>query len=206
MNAAISHKFGPHHHKERVEHIKRRLVLHADETAIKAPSKLDHLGILPSCVKLLGVATELLASLHGVRGAPLTENVGPLLPEGLLELRLGDWDLVRGEDRRLGRDGVVMLVDQLLLVDRLPADVGLREDLNALRLQGLPDHFLGCLRVGVRLDEHERGVFQVRTRRSLGGRGLLTPDRGGGSAAEHQVIHVPVVWCRTEERHPRMAR
>merc|ERR1719261_991520 len=118
MNAAITHKFGPHHHKERVEDIKRRLVLYADETAVESPSELDHLGVLPSCVKLLGIATKLFARLHGVRGASLAENVGPLLPEGLLELRLGDGDLIGGEDRRLGRDGVVMLVDELLLVDR----------------------------------------------------------------------------------------
>jgi len=74
------------------------------------------LGLAPLLVKLVSGNAKLLARLHGVEDNTLTVRVAPAEPKLLLELVSRDVEILGVEESRLGGDGVVVLVNVLLLV------------------------------------------------------------------------------------------
>merc|ERR1712166_927034 len=99
MGAGVG-ELSAHGHEEGVEGVDGGLALELDKAAVEASSELDHLAslldIAPDLFELLGVQVEVLAGIHGVHGASLSENGGPFLSELALELVRRDVQLVWG--------------------------------------------------------------------------------------------------------------
>eukprot|EP00756_Hemistasia_phaeocysticola_P022746 Hpha_TRINITY_DN15850_c1_g7::TRINITY_DN15850_c1_g7_i3::g.192247::m.192247 len=156
-----SHVSLPHRHEEGVEHV-QRLPLHLELPAVEASAKLHpvprRLHLLPLSLQLVAGPLQLLASLLRVVSLPLLQRLRPLQPELLLELVRRHVQLLGVEEGGLGRDRVVVLVDQLALVDRLGLDHALTLDLDALLGQEVLHQLLHGVSTRVRLDKHKRGV------------------------------------------------
>lgn len=94
-------------------------------------------------------------------------------------------DLISRQNGSLASYGVIMLINQLLFVNRISRNIALAQDLNASSLEFFADHILCGLGVGMGLDEDECGVFE---RTAVGGRSFLGEDGGTGGAGEHKVV------------------
>mmetsp|Transcript_26626 Transcript_26626/g.41765 ORF Transcript_26626/g.41765 Transcript_26626/m.41765 type:complete len:205 (-) Transcript_26626:14-628(-) len=169
---SIPNKLGPHDHEERIEHIQGTLVLHRDQTAVESTSELDHLGLLPGSIQLSSITSKLLTSLHGIGGTSLLQDVAPLLSKSFLKLVLRHRDLIRRQNGSLTRNSIVMLVDQLLIINRLSINVTFREDLDSRGEELLTDHVLSGGGVGMGLDKDEGGVLVSA---GVGGGGVCLP-------------------------------
>ena len=153
---------GAHGHEETVEDEDAV----AELGAVEAPAELLHvarrLGRLPLGVEAVGVDAELGARVDGVVHETVRERLFPGNAELGLELCLGHRELFGFQQRRLGRDGVVVLIDELVLVDLRRGDVALGEDLDPLGGELGDDEVLHRSGVGVGLDEHEGRVHERR--------------------------------------------
>ncbi|KAL3770644.1 hypothetical protein ACHAWU_004343 [Discostella pseudostelligera] len=124
MNAHIfTHKFGPHHHEECVEDIQRTLTLDGNQTTIKSSTKFHHLRRLPRRIELLGSASKLFTCLHGIGGTTLLQYLIPFLTKRFFELIRGDGNFIRSQNSGLARNGIVVLINQLLLINGLAINV-----------------------------------------------------------------------------------
>ena len=123
---------------------------------------LKLLGGDPVVMATVGVDAELGARVDGVVRETVRERLLPGDSELCLELCLGHRELLGFQQRRLGRDGVVVLIDELVLVDLRRGDVALGEDLNPLGGELGDDEVLHRAGVGVGLDEHEGRVHERR--------------------------------------------
>ena len=153
---------GAHGHEEAVEDEDAV----AELGAVEAPAELLHvarrLGRLPLGVEAVGVDAELGARVDGVVHETVRERLFPGNAELGLELGFGHRELFGFQQRRLGRDGVVVLIDELVLVDLGRGDVALGEDLDPLGGELGDDEVLHRAGVGVGLDEHEGRVHERR--------------------------------------------
>mmetsp|Transcript_76382 Transcript_76382/g.166774 ORF Transcript_76382/g.166774 Transcript_76382/m.166774 type:complete len:225 (-) Transcript_76382:97-771(-) len=156
------HELGAHGHEESVEHIERALAIPLQLAAIESASELDEVTSLltggPHLVKLLRIDLKGLASIHGIQGFSLLQDICPLQAELLLELVLGHGQLVRGENGRLGCNGIVVLVDLLGLVDFFGFKRTFLDNLEALLLEHLLHELLHLVSHRVGLDEEESGI------------------------------------------------
>mmetsp|Transcript_115715 Transcript_115715/g.367990 ORF Transcript_115715/g.367990 Transcript_115715/m.367990 type:complete len:248 (+) Transcript_115715:494-1237(+) len=159
---ARCHELGAHGHEKTVEDVEGAHTLLRQLATVEAAAELDELvGLLalgPHLVDLLGVDLELGAAVHGVQCLALLQHRVPILAKFLLELVLGDGKLVRRQNRGLGRDGVVVLVDLLELVDLLGLHGALLGDGDAILLKGLLDEVFHLVGHGMGLDEDECAV------------------------------------------------
>mmetsp|Transcript_54421 Transcript_54421/g.170995 ORF Transcript_54421/g.170995 Transcript_54421/m.170995 type:complete len:272 (+) Transcript_54421:602-1417(+) len=151
-----------HGHEEAVEHVQRRVPWELHQPAVEAAAELHQLAALlggrPSRVQLIRRAAQPLARVHGVEDHALCERVVPGKAKGLLELVLGDVQLRGLQDRGLRRDGIVVLVDELLLVDDLRRQVPLPGDLEALGRQLLAHERVRLRGYCMRLHKNEGGI------------------------------------------------
>mmetsp|Transcript_23723 Transcript_23723/g.73018 ORF Transcript_23723/g.73018 Transcript_23723/m.73018 type:complete len:224 (-) Transcript_23723:10-681(-) len=132
--------------------------------AVEAAAEFDDLAVLlggaPGLVHRRSVQAETLAGLDGRLGFSCFQNVGPLLAEEVLKFGFRDDEFFRRRDGRFGGDGVVMVIDEFLLVDRLRRDVAFRRYRETCLLQALLHERDRRRRHGVRLHEHERAVHR----------------------------------------------
>eukprot|EP00967_Tisochrysis_lutea_P130033 scaffold224342_cov49-Tisochrysis_lutea.AAC.1 len=144
-----------HRHEESVEDVDRLLALdRVDVRTVEAASQLHRLRLPPYTVQTGRVEAQVLTRIHGI--IRLINCVLPVEAELLLELVVGHVKLRGLEDRRLGRNRIVVLIDEFVAVDLLRGDVALRKDSDSLCLESRLDQLLRRLIVGVRLDEDKR--------------------------------------------------
>merc|ERR1719181_1668008 len=152
----------PHAHVEGVEGVYRRVAL-GELARVEAAAELNNLaralGRAPGLVHLRAGQAQFLARVDGRVRAAVLEDVGPGLAEELRELVVGHGEFRRRRDRRLGRDGVVVLVDQFLLVNILGRDVAFGQDGKAGTFQLALDELDRRRRHGVGLHEDEGRVL-----------------------------------------------
>jgi hypothetical protein len=181
-----------------------------NKAAVEATAELDELLVLlrgsPVLVHLDGVDAELLASVQGVEHLAGGQGSLPRQTELGLERRVRHVQLGRLENRRLGSNGVVMLIDQLLLVDGGAVQSAVGENGDTSSLQISDNQLVGRIGVGVRLDENESAVLERHwnTNGAMASPRLAAQGEGAGSTQPHNIpgqigsrsSHITALWRR----------
>jgi len=164
-----------HGHVEAVDHIEWRARRRRswcwcwrNVTTVEAAAKLDKLLVrltaFPELRHLHAVNLHVLAGVHGILDHALLQRILPSQAESALERLQGlvTWiGLVWSEQRSLGCNGAIVLVDEFLFVDVFAPDAYLAQDLDT-RTSKLFLYELGhriTAYAGVRLHEHHCTVF-----------------------------------------------
>mmetsp|Transcript_50335 Transcript_50335/g.56164 ORF Transcript_50335/g.56164 Transcript_50335/m.56164 type:complete len:207 (-) Transcript_50335:39-659(-) len=171
-----------HGHKEGIEDI-QLFVLHPDEATIKTATKLHHLCLLPCLVQCGRITAELRTRLHRIASTLITKDRLPCLSKGCLEFVGGNRNLTGRQDGRLRGNGIIMLINQFLLVNGLTRHIGFGQNGKSRLCQFIPDQVLGRPSIRMRFDEHKCGVFmRFRFRFTF---------LGSSTADVHQITHFP---------------
>mmetsp|Transcript_34434 Transcript_34434/g.75352 ORF Transcript_34434/g.75352 Transcript_34434/m.75352 type:complete len:392 (+) Transcript_34434:540-1715(+) len=116
------HIRGPHGHEEPVEDICLLPIMFNLGTVEPTP-KLDQLtslfSLTPQAIHFLGIHPQEFTTIHRVEHLATVQGFLPIDPELSFELVSWHIELIRLEDRGLGRNCVVVIVDEFLLVDHL---------------------------------------------------------------------------------------
>mmetsp|Transcript_6612 Transcript_6612/g.10140 ORF Transcript_6612/g.10140 Transcript_6612/m.10140 type:complete len:219 (+) Transcript_6612:367-1023(+) len=154
---AGDHEGGAHGHEEAIEDVN---VLHL--AAVEPAAKFDELVILlsflPLGVQAGGVDAQALAGIQGIKHLAVGQRRRPVEPELRLELVGGDGEVFGLDEGSLGRNGVVVLVDEHVRVDLLPRDLPLGQDPDAARAERLLDERDRAGSIRMRFNEDERRI------------------------------------------------
>ena len=157
-----SNKLLSHGHEECIKYIKSWTILIIDrhESTVKAPTKLDDVSTVPSRIQLFSGTLESFGGLQGIACSIFLYHCFPRFPEGLKEFLRRDRNLINGENGSFAGNGIIVLVNQFLLINGLAVNIRFGEDFDALGKEGVANHFLSRRGVGVRLDEDECRVLE----------------------------------------------
>mmetsp|Transcript_56803 Transcript_56803/g.184020 ORF Transcript_56803/g.184020 Transcript_56803/m.184020 type:complete len:266 (+) Transcript_56803:306-1103(+) len=129
---------------------------------MESATEFDHFvrvrSLGPSRGHSIGINFEVSTTIQGIEHLPRGQSFSPRQAELRLELLGWHIQLDRLLDRGLGGNGIVVLIDEFLLVDGLPLKGALGHYLDASLPKPALDQLLGRLCHGMRLDEHERGI------------------------------------------------
>mmetsp|Transcript_74012 Transcript_74012/g.192180 ORF Transcript_74012/g.192180 Transcript_74012/m.192180 type:complete len:243 (-) Transcript_74012:47-775(-) len=157
------HKLGAHRHEEAVENVEGALAILLQLAAIEPTTELHQIARLLACcphlIKLLGFNLEFRTRIHGIESFTLLQDLIPIEAKFLLEFILRHSELVWSQDRGLGSNRVVVLVDLLVFVDLLSSQGAFLLDCDLVLFKRLLNEILYLVGHGMRLDEDEGTVF-----------------------------------------------
>jgi len=158
-------EFGSHGHEEAVENVDRILAFHLYEPTVETTTQLHKLfgtlGLGPLSIHCICIDTKFFASVHSIVNIALCQRIRPAKTKLILELRIRHIQLVRLQNCCFGGDGIIVLVDELLLINDLAFDCSLFQDLDAFSFQTSLHQLLCLICHSMGLDENKRRILLV---------------------------------------------